>query len=40
VTDKDAEDMVQFTKEFFHHVYVMPAKLKARKPKPEATDLK
>jgi hypothetical protein len=40
VTDNDAEDIVQFTKEFFHHVYVMPAKLKAREPKPEAIDLK
>jgi hypothetical protein len=34
VTDEDAEDILQFTKEFFHHVYVMPAKLKSRKSPP------
>jgi hypothetical protein len=31
VSAKDAEDIVAFTREFLHHVYVMPAKLKARK---------
>jgi len=31
VTPKDAEDIVEFTKEYLHHVYVMPAKLKARR---------
>jgi hypothetical protein len=29
---KDAADMIEFTREFLHHVYVMPAKLKARFP--------
>ncbi len=33
VKKEDAVDMVEFTREFFHHVYVMPAKLKARAPK-------
>lgn len=32
VTPKDADDIVEFTREYLHHVYVMPAKLKARKP--------
>jgi hypothetical protein len=31
VSDKDASDMIEFTKQYLHHVYVMPAKLKARK---------
>jgi hypothetical protein len=30
VTAQDAKDIIQFTEELFHHVYVMPAKLKAR----------
>jgi len=30
VTEKDALDMIEFTREYLHHVYVMPAKLKAR----------
>jgi hypothetical protein len=30
VSPDDAKDMIQFTEELFHHVYVMPAKLKAR----------
>ena len=38
VTDTDADDIVQFTKEFFHHIYVMPAKLKARETRPVALD--
>jgi hypothetical protein len=33
VTRKDAEDIIEFTREFLHHVYVMPAKLEVRKPK-------
>jgi hypothetical protein len=32
VTEQDASDIVEFTREYVHHVYVMPAKLKARKP--------
>jgi hypothetical protein len=32
VHEKDANDIVEFTREYLHHVYVMPAKLKARKP--------
>jgi len=31
VTEQDANDIVEFTREYLHHVYVMPAKLKARK---------
>jgi hypothetical protein len=31
VTANDATDIVEFTREYLHHVYVMPAKLKARK---------
>lgn len=31
VTPQDAKDMIAFTTEYLHHVYVMPAKLKARK---------
>ncbi|MBZ5533883.1 MAG: DUF4145 domain-containing protein [Acidobacteriia bacterium] len=30
--DSDAEDIVAFTREYLDHVYVMPAKLKARRP--------
>lgn len=30
VTAKDADDIIAFTREFLHHVYVMPALLKAR----------
>lgn len=33
VTQKDADDIVEFTREFLHHVYVMPAKLEARREK-------
>ncbi len=38
VTEQDGNDVVEFTREYLHHVYVMPAKLKARKepPQPEA----
>jgi hypothetical protein len=31
VTSKDADDIIEFTREYLHHVYVMPAKLAARK---------
>ena len=33
VTEQDANDIIEFTREFFHHVYVMPAKLEARRKK-------
>jgi hypothetical protein len=36
VTVKDAEDIIEFTREFLHHIYVMQAKLDARKPKTSA----
>ena len=32
VTEKDADDILEFTDHFFNHVYVMPARLNARKP--------
>lgn len=32
VTPKDADDIIEFTREYLHHVYVMPAKLAARRP--------
>ena len=37
---EESEAMIAFTKEFFHHVYVMPALLEKYKPKPkgEASD--
>jgi hypothetical protein len=31
VQEQDAKDIVEFTKEYLHHMYVMPAKLKARR---------
>ncbi len=31
VTERDATDMVEFAREYLHHVYVMPAKLEARR---------
>jgi hypothetical protein len=31
VSPKDADDIIEFTREYLHHVYVMPAKLAARK---------
>jgi len=34
VKEKDSTDIIEFTREYLHHVYVMPAKLKARKPAP------
>lgn len=37
VTEQDAQDIVEFTREFLHHVYVMPAKLKARRTPPPTT---
>jgi hypothetical protein len=36
VTAKDADDIIEFTREYLHHVYVMPAKLAARKSAPAA----
>jgi hypothetical protein len=36
VTQKDADDIIEFTREYLHHVYVMPAKLAARKALPPA----
>src|SRR6266704_5107267 len=30
VSEQDASDIVEFTREYLHHVYVMPAKLKVR----------
>jgi hypothetical protein len=36
VKEKDSSDIIEFTREYLHHVYVMPAKLKARKPPPAA----
>ncbi len=35
VSQKDADDIIEFTSEFFHHVYVMPAKLESRRKKKE-----
>jgi hypothetical protein len=32
VNEKDADDIIAFTREFLHHVYVMPALLKTRQP--------
>ena len=32
VSPKDASDIIEFIREYLHHVYVMPAKLRARKP--------
>jgi len=34
VTPKDADDIIEFMREYLHHVYVMPAKLAARKAAP------
>jgi hypothetical protein len=31
VKEKDSDDIIEFTKEFLNYIYVMPAKLKARK---------
>jgi hypothetical protein len=31
VKEKDSADIIEFTREYLHHVYVMPAKLKSRK---------
>lgn len=31
VIQQDADDIIEFTREYLHHVYVMPAKLAARK---------
>jgi predicted RNA-binding protein Jag len=30
VTEQDAEDIIQFAREFLHHLYVMPSKLAVR----------
>lgn len=32
VSPKDASDIIEFTREYLRHVYVMPAKLRARRP--------
>jgi len=34
VSEQDARDIITFTREFFHHVFVVPALVKARKPQP------
>ncbi len=34
VSEPDSRDMIEFTREFFHHVFVVPAKLKARQAPP------
>ena len=34
VTKRDADDIILFTREYLHHVYVMPAKLKAQRTPP------
>ena len=31
VTDRDADDIISFTREYLHHVYVMPEMLAKRK---------
>ncbi len=31
VTEKDSDDMIEFTRHYFEHVYVMPARLQARR---------
>jgi hypothetical protein len=36
VTEADSSAIIEFTREYLHHVYVMPAKLKARKTPPAA----
>jgi hypothetical protein len=36
VTEKDAREIIEFTREFFHHVFVVRAKLKARQTPPAA----
>lgn len=38
VGEKDADDIVEFTREYLHHVYVMPAKLEARRRKLETSN--
>jgi Domain of unknown function (DUF4145) len=37
VTEKDADDIIAFTREYLHHVYVMPQMLAKRKPSPSTT---
>ena len=32
VKESDSDAIIEFTREYLHHVYVMPEKLKARKP--------
>lgn len=34
VQEKDAADIIEFTREYLHHVYVLPKKLRDRKPVP------
>jgi hypothetical protein len=36
VIEKDADDIIEFTREYLNHVYVMPEKLAKRKPPPQA----
>jgi hypothetical protein len=36
VTEKDSADIIEFTEEFLNYIYVMPAKLKARRTPPPA----
>jgi hypothetical protein len=37
VSERDARDIIEFTREFFHHVFVVPSKLKARQSSPAAS---
>jgi hypothetical protein len=37
VTEMDGEAIIEFTREYLHHVYVMPAKLAARRIPPAAS---
>ena len=37
VKEQDALDIIEFTREYLHHLYVMPAKLKLRKARADAT---
>ena len=39
VTERDSIDIIEFTQEYLHHLYVMPAKLKIRKARANATTI-
>jgi len=39
VSEQDADDMIEFTREYFHHVYVMPNKLETRRKKEKAWEI-